>query len=67
METVFGFVVFDALVDVGSAEFQHAIDNPRVVMGHSGNRLGRSQAVSEAAKLRAQGACRTNQISSSNA
>jgi hypothetical protein len=56
METVFGFVVSDTLVDLGSAEFQHAIDEPREVMGHSGNRLGRSQAASEMAKLGTQGA-----------
>jgi hypothetical protein len=56
METLFGFVVSDALVNVGSAEFQYAIDEPREVMGHSGNRLGHSQAASEMAKLGTQGA-----------
>ena len=55
--------MFHALVDVGSAEFEHAIEQ----LGHGGNGFGDTETSAQAAELRAQRALTADQIPGTDA
>src|SRR6202795_579049 len=59
---VFGFVVGHALVMVGLAELQHAVEDSGQLIGHGGDGLRRSQAGAQAAELGSQRALAADQI-----
>ncbi len=59
--------MFHALVDVGSAEFEHAIEQSGQLVGHGGNGFRGTETRAQAAELRAQHALTADQIPGTDA